>query len=133
MATACTLQTIGLKAGEAMDLTTGWDFNFEAHRVRARENIKRDKPLVVIGSPPCTAFSQLQTFNPVTPDSERKLKQAKAHVDFMVELYRMQIKREGCSRTNIPSWPRHRPRRPFKEWRKGRRSTSWRQISACTA
>ena len=51
----------GLQAGDAMDLTTGWDFNREEHRVIAEERLEKQKPLVLIGSPPCVAFSQLQT------------------------------------------------------------------------
>ncbi|MDA8582882.1 hypothetical protein N9L68_01590 [bacterium] len=51
-----------LKVGDAMDLTTGWDFNIAEHRRQAEEYVDRVKPLVLIGSPPCVAFSQLQTF-----------------------------------------------------------------------
>ena len=62
----------GLVPGEAMDLTTGWDFNLESHRERATKYVEEEKPFVVIGSPPCTPFSQLQT---LSPDSERKKQQ----------------------------------------------------------
>ena len=62
----------GLEAGDAMDLTTGWDFNREEDRVKAEERVDAQKPLVLIGSPPCVAFSQLQT---LIPDSERKKRQ----------------------------------------------------------
>ena len=36
----------GLKAGDAMDLTTGWDFNLERHREAAKEYIRRMKVMV---------------------------------------------------------------------------------------
>ena len=55
-----------------MDLTTGWDFNKEEDRVKAEERLDQQKPLVLIGSPPCVAFSQLQT---LIPDSDRKRRQ----------------------------------------------------------
>ena len=54
----------GLSPGEAMDLTTGWDFNLESHRKAAEEYVDREKPLAIIGSPPCTPFSQLQSLSP---------------------------------------------------------------------
>ena len=42
----------GLQRGTSMDLRTGWNFNLEEHRHAAWEQIRRDKPLFVIGSPP---------------------------------------------------------------------------------
>ena len=62
----------GLEVGDAMDLTTGWDFNKEEDRVKAEERLDKQKPLVLIGSPPCVASSQHQT---LIPDSERKKRQ----------------------------------------------------------
>ena len=40
----------GLNPGDAMDLTTGWDFNIESHRAQAEKYIDDHKPLAVIGS-----------------------------------------------------------------------------------
>ena len=62
----------GLDVGDAIHLTTGWDFNKDEDRVKAEERVETQKPLVLIGSPPCVAFSQLQT---LIPDSERKRRQ----------------------------------------------------------
>ena len=62
----------GLMAGDAMDLTTGWDFNKEEDRLRAEKLVDEQKPLVLIDSPPCVAFRQVQT---LIPDSQRKAKQ----------------------------------------------------------
>ena len=62
----------GLKPGEAWDLTNGWDFTRKDHRDSAEEYIEKEKPLVLIGSPPCTPFSQLQSLNPKTETSERE-------------------------------------------------------------
>ena len=81
----------GMEAGDAMDLTTGWDFNIPEHRRKAEEYIDKVKPLVLIGSPPCVAFSQLQT---LIPDSQRKANQLAEgirHMEFMIRLYRKQI------------------------------------------
>ena len=62
----------GLTPGDAMDLTTGWDFNLKSHRDTAERYIDEQKPLVVIGSPPCTPFSQLQSLNPQTEKKARE-------------------------------------------------------------
>ena len=53
----------GLEQGMAMDIKSGYDFDLAIDRARCWETIKRDKPLLVIGSPPCTLFSRLQELN----------------------------------------------------------------------
>ena len=62
----------GMKVGDAMDLTTGWDFNKAEDRERADIFVDEYEPMVLIGSPPCVAFSKLQS---LIPDSEAKRKQ----------------------------------------------------------
>ena len=54
---------IGLKAGSSMDLLTGWNFELKADRDRAIKQIDEEKPMLVIGSPPCTYLSMLQEHN----------------------------------------------------------------------
>ncbi len=55
----------GLYPGVAMDITTNdetgnpWDFDDPRQRQRARERLRADKPLVLVGSPMCTAFLQI--------------------------------------------------------------------------
>ena len=74
-----------------MDLTTGWDSNIVEHRDLADMYVEQRKPLVLIGSPPCVAFSQLQT---MIPDSDRKacqLKEGMQHMEFVVKLYNKQL------------------------------------------
>ena len=65
-------KNIALRPGEAWDLATGWDFTCKDHQEKAAAYINKEKPLVLIGSPPCTPFSQLQTLNPKTPLSQQK-------------------------------------------------------------
>ena len=48
----------GLKPGQAMDIKNGFDFDLSSDRDKAWESILRDKPMLVIGSPPCTFFSR---------------------------------------------------------------------------
>ena len=81
----------GLKPGEAWDLTEGWDFKIKAHREAAMKYQEDHQPLVLIGSPPCTAFSQLQTLNPTTKESQRKWNEGVEHVRFVITLYRRQM------------------------------------------
>ena len=50
----------GIQAGEAMDLSTGWDFRKQEDRDRAIRYIDNEKPELIIGSPMCTMFSVLQ-------------------------------------------------------------------------
>ena len=82
----------GLKIGGAYDLTTGWDFRLKSHREAAYQQVKEEKPLVVIGSPPCTPFSQLQTLNPNTENKRRSLQEGQDHMKFVISLYRLQVK-----------------------------------------
>ena len=81
----------GLEAGDAMDLTTGLDLNKEEDRIKAEKRLDEQKPLVLIGSPPCVAFSQLQT---LIPDSKRKARQLAErimHLEFMAKLFKKQV------------------------------------------
>ena len=55
--------------------------------------VAETKPFMLIGSPPCTMFSSLQNLK-YTRDPARfaeKLENAKKHIRFCVELYKMQI------------------------------------------
>lgn len=79
-----------LRAGEAMDLTTGWNFDTKEDRARAEEYVRTQKPKLLVGSPMCTMFSQLQKFTPWTPDKQRKADRDRRHMQFVVKLYRIQ-------------------------------------------
>ena len=74
-----------------MDLTTGWDFNLESHRDRAEKYIDDNKPLVAIGSPPCTPFSQLQAFSPASENKEKKWRDGVRHMEFVVKMSSKQL------------------------------------------
>ena len=81
----------GLDVGDAMDLTTGWDFNKAEDRRRAEEYVDKEEPLVLIGSPPCVAFSQLQSLVEDSPRKEQQLREGIQHMQFMVSLYKKQV------------------------------------------
>ena len=62
-------ELMGLIPGMALDLPTNdcdgkpWDFNVTEKRERAMEMIRSKRALLLIGSPMCSAFSQLQGIN----------------------------------------------------------------------
>ena len=81
----------GLKIGEAMDLTTGWDFRRLEDQQKALKYIDEYKPKLVIGSPMCTMFSTLQNLTAWTPEKGKRWVEARSHMKFMVEVYRKQL------------------------------------------
>ena len=81
----------GLNAGDAMDLTTGWDFKKESDRQRAGEYVDKEEPLVLIGSPPCVAFSQLQSLSPESENKAKQLAEGIRHMEFVAKLYKKQV------------------------------------------
>ncbi len=77
--------------GTAMDIRTGYDFSIGVDRDRAREQRRSEKPKLLIGSPPCAAFSVLQNLAADTPAWRAKLRQGLSHLEFVCELYKEQI------------------------------------------
>ena len=88
----------GLIRGSAMDLQNGWDFDRSDHRRLATERVIREKPMVLIGSPPCTYFSMLQELTKaVQKDNaewnhkfQMNFDKAKRHVKCCCSLYKLQ-------------------------------------------
>lgn len=54
-------ERFGLTPRSSTDLMSGWDVDFEQDRMRAEKLVKAEKPNLLIGSPPCTHFSILQS------------------------------------------------------------------------
>ena len=61
---------LGITAGLSLDLTTHdpddgwpWDFTKQDKRIKALRKVENKEALLLIGSPLCTVFSQLQTLN----------------------------------------------------------------------
>ena len=85
--------------GFALDLTTvdeqgrPWDFNDEQTRERARALYREQRPMLVVGSPMCTAWSAWQRINFMNKDPEqveRLLEKARVHLRFCMEIYKEQ-------------------------------------------
>ncbi len=87
---------LGLKGGWSLDLTTTdddgskWDFRNESMRKRAMQKVMQDKPYLLIMSPMCGPFSELQqVFNyPGKPKEEvkKKLEDGLEHINFCIKL-----------------------------------------------
>ena len=91
----------GLMPGMSLDLTTvdqddgrPWDFTDQEKRDKAEKLVSEGRFMLLIGSPMCSAFSQLQTLNygrlPEQQVKELK-RQGKMHLDFCAKLYRIQM------------------------------------------
>ena len=89
----------GLKPGMSMYIKSGYDFDNKKDRDRCWEVLERDKPNMVIGSPPCTLFSKLQELNKfMYKDNQmwmfkfqERMEQAKRNVEFCAKVYQYQI------------------------------------------
>ena len=85
----------GLNAGWSMDVRNGWDFNDPKQRARAIDTLETTKPLLLVGSPPCTMFStimRLWNIKKMAPEVlKARMKEAILHVTFAVKLYRIQM------------------------------------------
>ena len=93
-----------LTPGLALDLTVNdpddgmpWDFSLKSKRTKARELLQHSRPVLLIGSPMCTAFCTWQRFNAVRSarpeDMKRAYTEACVHIEFVMELYRDQMAR----------------------------------------
>ena len=84
------------------------DFSKSKDRIEATEYIKREKPTWVIGSPPCTPFSQLQALSfPKMPPGKvaQILRQGRMHLHFVLGLYKLQLDGGDISCMNIHLGP----------------------------
>ena len=88
--------------GLALDLTTceengrPWDFNDADMRAKAEKRVDDEQPHLLIGTPMCTAFSNIQNLNKARRDPrvvEAELAKARVHLHWCCRLYRKQIAR----------------------------------------
>ena len=90
----------GILPGFALDLTTNdhdgrcWDFDEEEMRKRAWAKIEEEQPMLLIGSPMCTAFSAWQHINNSKRDpnvTSREYQRGLSHLRFCCEFYDYQV------------------------------------------
>eukprot|EP00973_Karenia_brevis_P071117 9880493-Karenia_brevis.AAC.1 len=88
-----------LKPGWSLDLTTvdengePWDFNKIHMKNKAIRKIIQDEPMLVIGSPMCTNFSQLMNINwsrMSQEDVQKRWEEAVMHIEFCAFIYKLQ-------------------------------------------
>ena len=88
--------------GFALDLTVNdpldglpWDFSRASKRNRARAFLREQKPLLLIGSPECKAFSTWMVLNRARARCveaiDKALARAKKHLEFVASLYEEQL------------------------------------------
>ena len=81
----------GLTEGMAYDLSTGWDLNVKEQRLLVEQQIAAQRPLFLIGSPRCTAWSNLLNFGTIKEVTMQSLmKEALEHINTCVRLYALQ-------------------------------------------
>ena len=94
--------TMELKAGVALDLRTAdaegrrWDFDDPEVCRRALDLVRATKPRLLIGSPDCTAFSNLQNLSKGRRDPvvvKALWERACKHLEFCTLLYHEQLRR----------------------------------------
>ena len=91
----------GIMPGMSLDLTIEdpddgmpWDFRNSNKRAKAERMVAEGRAMLLIGSPMCSAFSQLQALNRHrTPTAvwEEKLRDARNHLRFCAKLYKIQM------------------------------------------
>lgn len=90
---------MGLQAGTSMDITTTddngepWNFSIKRMRDKAEARVKTEKPLLLVGSPVCTMFSQLMNVDKAKMDPleyQARLREARIHLQFVCKLYQLQ-------------------------------------------
>ena len=88
MAAAARNPRLGIVPGVALDLTTTnnegkpWDFNDPARRIEAEKLLDEQHPQLLIGSPMCTALSNIQNLNKAKRDPtivEAEIEKARVH------------------------------------------------------
>ena len=92
--------SFGILPGFALDFTTHnhdgrhWDFDEEEMRNRALAKIREEQPLLLIGSPMCTALSAWHHINSVKRDPAivaKEYERGMRHLSFCCELYAYQV------------------------------------------
>ena len=91
-----------LTPGWSLDLTmedpsTGraWDLSDPKVQARVKKLVVDTKPFLLIGSPPCTMFSSLQGLSKNKRNAKKwneAMEEAKRHMRFCMELYRIQLR-----------------------------------------
>ena len=101
-ATSRKYEGLDLRPGWSLDLTTKdpstgnpWDLSCPKVQAKVRKMVRETQPYCIVGSPPCTPFSQLQGLNNFRRDPiivGKELELGKRHIRFCLELYEIQLR-----------------------------------------
>ncbi len=80
-----------ISPGFAMDIRTGYDFDREETREEARTKLRKEKPSLLIGSPICGPWSQMNNINKDSENMRANMKKAIKHLRFTLEMFAIQI------------------------------------------
>ena len=93
---------MGLECGFSFDITVPdadgsiWDFSKKSCQQRAWRRLKDQRPYMLVGSPPCTAFSILQNLNAITPEGKARVEEARKratiNLQCCADMYREQMR-----------------------------------------
>jgi hypothetical protein len=104
------LPHLSLKGGSTFDLRAdangrSWDFRLLEHRRRAHAQVAREKPYLVMGSPPCTEFSALQNLcrgRRSAAERQRRLVEARVLLAFGGVVYELKTGRRPTLPARAP-------------------------------
>ena len=86
--------------GDTLDLTTtnphgaAWDFSKPEMREEAWQRIAHERPTLVVGSPPCTMFSNIHALNWhrwTASEWKQKTVEATVHLEVCCRIYKHQV------------------------------------------
>ena len=80
-----------LTPGTSYDLREGYNLGDPEVQKHVWADLKQQKPRLVIGSPPCSAFSSLQNLKPGGAEYEMKVQEGLRHLIFCMEVYAWQL------------------------------------------
>ena len=75
----------------AFDLRNGYDLSDPETRRLVWEHLERDRPWLIVGSPPCSAFSTLTSLSQDTDALRASVARGLEHLKFCEVLYRIQM------------------------------------------
>ena len=75
-----------------MDLITGWDFDKPEDRKAAERYQREEEPFVVVGSPMCAMFRQLQNLSKWTEAKQEKYENAVGHMEWSAGRCKEQVR-----------------------------------------
>ena len=86
----------GMIPGTAFDLRTDWDLSGNVQAQRCWDKVEREDPYLLVGSPICKAFCQLQALRPPnSPESWKQfqelLQKSLKHLSFCMKMYARRV------------------------------------------